>query len=307
MALTAEQLEARRHGIGGSDAGAVLGLNPYRSPLDVWLDKTGRMEAPDVSDLAAVHWGNVLEDVVAKEYERRTGRNVRRCNETRVHKRHPFMVANIDRLVPGSDGGILEIKTAGPYARDRWGEPGTDQVPEEYLAQCAHYMAVFDRDWCDLAVLIGGRDFRIYRIVRDDDLERVLIGAESEFWRLVQEDRPPAPRDLSDIAKRWPKDNGAIIEATPDIEDELSELVSLRHEIKELENIAKRKESEIKRYMGDNAVLSGPDGKPLATWKTQGVKRLDTKRLREELQDIAAKYTTESETRVFRINRRRNT
>jgi len=302
MGLTKEQHDLRKSGIGGSDAGAVIGLNPYRTPFNVWLEKTGREPAPDLSDNAAVRWGNILEDVVAQEYASVTGRKLRKIKKTRYHKRYPFMLANIDRLVVG-ENGLLEIKTAGHFA-DGWGEPGTDQVPESYIAQCCHYLAVYDRDWCDLAVLIGGRDFRVYHINRDRKLEHYLIDAERRFWDLVVRDVPPEPSSLEDVAKRWPKDNGGTIETTPQITEDLTILKSWKKEVDQLKNLIELKELEIKKYIGDNLTLVDADGKPLATWKTQKTNRVNIKRLKEEEPDIAEKYTDETETRVFRIKNR---
>jgi putative phage-type endonuclease len=180
--LTREQLGARKEGIGGSDAGVIAGLSPFKTQFELWLEKRGTIAPPDLSDNEAVHFGNVLEDVIAQEYSERTGNKVRRVNKTQYHKQYPWMLANIDRDVISSNR-ILEAKTAGFSVG--WGAAGTDEVPETHNLQCQHYLAVTEKEIADLAVLIGGRDFRIYHIPRDDELIASLIEIESEFWDKV--------------------------------------------------------------------------------------------------------------------------
>lgn len=302
MALTAEQLENRRHGIGGSDAGAILGLNPYRTPLDVWQEKTGRVEPPDLSDNEAVRWGEILEDAVASEYALREGVKVRRVNRTLVHPEHPWMLAHLDRTVVGKRR-VLEVKTAGAHMAGEWGEPGTDQVPEYHLAQIVHYLAVTGYESADLAVLIGGRDFRVYHIQRDEELIQALIEAERDFWRLVETDTPPEPTSPAEAAKRWPRSvEGSFIEARPETIELLRDLRAVRADLK----VMKEREAElvaaVQMAIGEAEELLDPaTGARLATWKTQTRRVLDSKRLQKERPDIAAQYTRELETRVFRL------
>lgn len=140
MNANAEWLALRKTGIGGSDAPVVCGMSPWKSALELYLEKRGEAEPEDLSDNDAVRFGTLLEDVIADEYVRRTGRKVRRVNRQLRAKDHPFMVANLDRDVVGQPR-ILECKTAGIHAKDEWGEQGTDEVPEYYLLQCTHYLA----------------------------------------------------------------------------------------------------------------------------------------------------------------------
>ena len=158
----------RRCGIGGSDVGAVLGVNPYKTPHEIWLEKTGRQLPEDLSGKDAVLAGNLLEDAVAQFYSIRTGHKVRRSNMTRFHPSMPWLAGNVDRVVEGQKR-ILECKTAGHFAKG-WGESGTDEVPESYLLQVTHYMAVWGYQTADLAVLTGGQNLGIYKF--DFDQER---------------------------------------------------------------------------------------------------------------------------------------
>lgn len=289
MSLTAERLQERKSGLGGSDIAAVLGLSPYKTPLDVYLEKTGQREPDDISSVAAVEWGNRLEDVVAEKFADDTGLQVRRNNRLLVHREHPFLLANIDRQVVGKPLGLkcgLECKTAGTWAAkpELWGEGAIidrdssgelrivhwdDHVPESYLLQSAHYMAVTDSDLWFLAVLIGGQDFRTYTIRRDRELEALILGGASRFWNEhITTGTPPAPTCLADIATLYPRDNGASVVADPDIAAACAEAKILQAEIKEREVRLGDLKDRIRMAIGEaSTLLVASDGSPLATWK----------------------------------------
>lgn len=323
--LTVEQLEARRAGIGGSDIAAVLGMSPWKTPLDVYNEKLGLVEPPDLAANEAVHFGNVLEDVVADEFGRRTGLKPRRNNQHLVHKAHPFLMANIDRAITGQPFGMrcgLECKTTDKWAAKPglWGEGAVferdsdgelqiahydDQVPDWYLLQCAHYMAVTGADLWFLAVLIGGNDFRIYTIRRDLELEAVLERKAERFWNdHVLAQTPPPPTNVVDLEAMYSVDNGQAIEATPEIIDTWFRVKELQAQIKALEleldgaTVGKTRvgglKNALRMYIGENAeVLLGEEGKPLATWKApkSGRKVFDMDRFAQEHPDLHKKYT----------------
>ncbi len=241
-----EWLNIRALGIGSSDAAASVGLSPYKSQLSLWLEKTKRKAAVDLSDKESVIWGTVLEPVLAKVYAARTGRRVRRVNAVLQHPDHPFMLANLDREVVGkADCGILEIKTAGYHSAPQWEEG----VPIAYQCQVLHQLAVTGHAWADVAVLIGGQDFRIYRIERDDNKIADLIARESKFWRRVTEDQQPEPDGSDDAGKAllslFPADNGQTLDLSesPEFNQLFAELLDLR----EQKELTERKESEIKQ------------------------------------------------------------
>lgn len=289
MSLTAERLEERSRGLGGSDIAAALGLSPYKTPLDLYLEKTGQREPDDISSVAAVEWGNRLEDVVAEKFADDTGLQVRRNNRLLVHKQHPFLLANIDRQVVGKPLGLkcgLECKTAGTWAAkpELWGEGSIidhdsngelrivhwdDHVPESYLLQSAHYMAVTGADLWFLAVLIGGQDFRTYTIRRDLELEALILNGACQFWqRHVTTGTPPAPTCLADITALYPRDNGASVVADPEIAAACAEAKVLQAEIKEREARLSDLKDRIRMAIGPNAeILRAAGGDPLATWK----------------------------------------
>jgi putative phage-type endonuclease len=292
-----EWLDARRKGLGGSDAGAILGLSKWSTPLDVYLDKIG--EKPPQDESEPMHWGNVLEPLVAEEYARRSGNKVRRNNRILSHAKHPFIKANLDREIVGKNG-ILEVKTAR-YA-DGWGEVGTDVIPDSYLAQVTHYMAVTDNQFADVAVLIGGSDFRIYHIKRDEELVEMMIEREVAFWNdHVLARIAPDPINVSDTANRWPNDNGESIVASKIPAQQVASLRAIKAKIKDLNSQAKGLEVEIKKEMAEASLLLDADGHPLASWKEKLSKRLDTKRFKAEQADVWQKYAVESSSRTFLI------
>lgn len=265
--LTAEQLEQRKSGIGGSDCGSILGLNKYASPLDVYLDKIGESEPKDLSDNEAVHFGNVLEDVVAREYMRRFDVKVQRRNKQIKHPEFPFMLANLDRVVVG-EKKVLEIKTAGQYMADDWGEEDTDEVPHSYLAQVMHYLIVTGFKVADVAVLIGGRNFRRYTIPYDITLADMIIEKEAEFWQRVLDRDPPEPTTVEDLSTLYAYDNGKAVLATDIQIAKWQRLKDLKGNVKTLDTDIEALEFDLKKALGPNMeLLLGDDGRPIITWK----------------------------------------
>ena len=172
-----EWLKRRQCGIGGSDVGAIMGVNSYKSAYEVYLDKISEIEKVEPESEAA-YWGTKLEEIVATEFHIRTGKKVRRDNKHLVHKDYPFMVANIDRRIVG-ENSILECKTANSFMTKEW---EADEVPASYLLQCQHYLAVTGANKCYIAVLIGGQKFIFKEIERDEELINLIIDAEKTFW-----------------------------------------------------------------------------------------------------------------------------
>jgi|LSQX01.1.fsa_nt_gb putative phage-type endonuclease len=177
-----EWLEYRRKGIGGSDVAAVCGLSKWKSPVEVWLDKTGQIEPEPAGE--AAYWGTLMEPVIREEFTDRTGLRVRQVNALLQHKRFPFMLANIDGIVndPSRGEGIFEAKTSSAYRAAEWEEG----LPDEYALQIQHYMAVTGFNYAYIAVLIGGNRFLWKLVEKDDAVVDLLIQMESKFWQLVE-------------------------------------------------------------------------------------------------------------------------
>ena len=184
-------LKTRGLGIGGSDAAVIMGLNSYKSPYQLWMEKTGQAEAPDLSGNQRIYWGVKNEPNVADWFMEDTGKKVKRLG-TLQSREYPFMLANVDRTIIGENAG-LEIKTAAVSQAKKW---KGDEIPDAYYCQCLHYLAVTGADRWYIAVLIGGND-AIYKVVeRNENDIKALIEAEADFWHLV-ETNPPPPVDGS--------------------------------------------------------------------------------------------------------------
>ena len=295
--LTDEQLQERSQGLGGSDAPAVAGVDPYRSAVQVYLEKTGQLAPDDLGDVEAVHWGNVLEDVVAQEFSRRTGLKVRRDNRCFYHDDYPELLAHIDRRVDG-ENAILEIKTTSHFAGQDWGEPGTDEVPARVLLQGVHYMAVLGVERVYFPVLIGGQDFRIYQADRHDRLVARLVERERAFWAdHVQAQDPPDPESGADVDLIAPWDNGEALVA----DDTTSAALARYREARDRRLAAEKEEAvakdELKTALGAAAYLVDPHGQTLATFKAHTQNRLDQKALERDHPEIAAQYRAEKPVR----------
>lgn len=257
-------LEERRKGIGGSDAAAACGVSQWNTRLGLFMDKTG--QAPDKEETQRMYWGKRLEGIVAEEYAKRTGHTVDQVNAILRSRAHPFMLANPDRAVLDDNRGlgILECKTVDRYAAKEWGEDGSDQVPKEYLIQCQHYLAVTGLPWADLAVLIGGNEFRIYTLPRSEDLITNLVDLEAEFWGMVKMNQAPEPdcnhpttREL--LKKLYPNTNGEVLDLA-DLAADHEHLREAKAQLKELEGVERFHTNRIMAAMGEAAVGLLPDG-----------------------------------------------
>jgi len=217
-----EWLRERKNYLGGTDLAAICGLSPYRTALDVYLNKTSDDITEETSP--AMRWGNLLEDAVAKAYSEDTGYTIAIEPNTIYHPEHKFLGANIDRWVDDKKY-VLECKTAGFTRGKEWGDLGTDQIPESYLVQVAYYAAICDVPKVDIAVLIGGQDFRIYTYTRNKPLEDKIMKIGINFWHNHIEKRiPPKCVNTRDTFNLFPQSNNKEILAQNDIIAKLEEL-----------------------------------------------------------------------------------
>jgi putative phage-type endonuclease len=291
-------LDVRRQGIGSSDAAAAVGLCPYKSPLELWTEKTGsaqlaQLAQPDPQDdTQPVYWGTLLEPIVAAHYTRRTGRRIRRVNAVLQHPEHPWMLANLDREVLGCpEVQILECKTAGVHGARLW----KDSVPEHVQLQVMHQLAVTGKRAADVIVLIGGQQLEIHRIERDETLVAQLIALEAAFWACVQAHRPP-PADGSDSAERalralYPRHEDETLDWTQDTEmgSTFSDLQVIRQRIHAFELEQARLRQRIEQRMGSASRALFETGEVL--WRrTQDSVVLDTQRLLADQPELQQAY-----------------
>ncbi len=317
-------LAERRRGIGGTDISALLGLNPWKTPLDLWLDKTGRARDAG-SNEEAMYWGSVLEDLVAKRYAEVEGLRVQRVNRMLVLP-ETVAIANIDRAVVNPeisgivrvkpDGHrlttdrILECKTAHALAanRDDWGEPGTDQVPEHYWLQVQWYLGITGARVGDLAVLFGGQRHCIYTIEAEDDLFSDLVHEANAWWsEHIDTDTPPEPSTEDECRRLWRSHTAGKTRAVDvTVFETARTLAGLQAEIKRLKAQASEARAELMKAFVDAEAIEY-QGRRLATWKqSKPGRKTDWKGLAEFLgagPEYIEKFPTENEgARVLRLN-----
>ncbi|MED2186480.1 lambda-exonuclease family protein [Bacillus wiedmannii] len=293
-------LQARTQGIGGSDVSAIAGLNKWKSAVQVFLEKTQAIEKEDIQSEAA-YFGNVLEEVVAKEFSKRTDLKVQRRNAILQHPEYPWMLANVDRLIVGERVG-LECKTASEYFKKEW---EGEEVPAAYLLQCQHYMAVTGYEAWWIAVLIGGNKFVHKKIERDEELIQYLIDIEKDFWlNNVEQNEPPMfdgsdastellkhlyPESIADSFVSLGKQEELLIEARDQVD----------REIKVLQEQKAEYENKIKAKLGTNEVGGTENYK--IYWKSYITNRFDSKRFKAEHPDLFEQYVKESKSRKFTV------
>nr|WP_206370912.1 YqaJ viral recombinase family protein [Solimonas marina] len=300
-------LDVRRSGIGGSDAAAAVGLSPYKSALELWMEKTGRdagLEKPDPTDTThPTYWGSLLEPAVSVAYMQRTGCRVRRVNAVLQHPQHVFMLANLDREVVGNpDVQILECKTAGEFGARHW----KDGVPEYVQLQVQHQLAVTGKRAADVAVLLCGQSLEIHRIERDDELIDRLITLEARFWRYVETDTPP-PADGSESAGRalrclYP-DSGPSVDFSDNaaLSETFAELVAVRERLALEEAHAEALRQTLLQAMREAGEATFKTGRITYKRCRDGLV-VNTDRLCAEHAELAARYArVKPGTRRFRV------
>jgi putative phage-type endonuclease len=268
----AEWLEVRRGGIGGSDISTIFNLNEWKSQTYLYMEKRGEITPDDLTDNEPVYWGNQLEDIIRKEFQKRNGWKVYKNNFVLCHDEYDYLRANIDGEVlhPADGRGVLEIKTTNEYNKDEW---SGDHVPNAYMLQIQYYMGIMNYGFAYVAVLIGGNKYRQWRIERDDDLINMIFARCHAFWQRVKAGNPPAldgHKSTGDaLQKYFPLENEkeGVIELSHDAT--AAQLLQRHEEIKqELSKLTEEKEAvanELKNKLGDFTQANCHDF--VITWK----------------------------------------
>lgn len=301
-----EWLKQRSKGLGGSDAGAVMGLNPYKSAYTLWAEKTGLVSSY-VPENEAIRLGNDLEEYVAKRFTEQTGKKVRRSKYCYQSKEFPFMRANVDREIVG-ENACLECKTANPFKDADYSQ---DVIPPTYYCQCLHYMAVRGLDRMYLAVLVFQKGFYIYCIDRKDpgveeDIQ-ALIQTENEFWTHVMSGEPPqvdGSESTTNTLKQLHQSDETTALDLCDYDDMLDEIQELKDRQKHLKDRQKTLENEIKEALqnydfGRSSIYN-------VSAKITVTNRFDTERFKKENPKIYEAYKKESQTQTLRISKRKD-
>lgn len=298
-----EWLISRRRGIGGSDVAKVLGLSKYSSPYQIWMDKTGKIEIDTSETSEAAYWGQQMEEVVAKEFEKRTGKKVRVSNKIYFHKDYPFLLANVDRVVVGEDA-ILECKTASEYLKDSWAD---DEIPIAYLAQVQHYLNVLNKKKAYIACLIGGNKFVWKEIQRDDELIEQMTERLVDFWEnnVLADVAPPVDGNESTtefISNLYSKDylDNSIELNKKQIQD-ITDLIELKQYQSDIETQIKTIENRLKEALGKGNATYGNSVVYRISWKTQTKKTVDSKLLKSKYPEVYENVTKKNESKRFTI------
>lgn len=276
----------RRLSLGASDAAAAVGLSRWVTRLSLYLQKVGEADGPEENE--PMRWGTLLEPVVRQEYANRTGNTIIVPQKRLQHPNHEWLTATPDGLVVDRRR-YYEGKTA--RTAEGWGEPGSDEIPMEYLLQVQHGMYVTGFPVADVAVLIGGQDFRIYVVEANAELQTALVDQEADFWAHVVSRQPPAPVSREDVKRRWKVSTGASVKATGEAKEAIAVLANVKASIKSAEEWLENATAAVQCYMRDAAELVSDDGDVLATWKNISASpRFDLAQFKADHPDLWKQY-----------------
>jgi putative phage-type endonuclease len=307
--LTKEEwLKYKQNGISGTDIGCIAGINPYKSAIAVYLEKTQPIE--EYPDNDAMKFGRLLEPIIAKEFQERNPEyKVQRVNFMLQHKEHDWAIANIDRLIVNKDGkqGILEVKTANAFKNDQWeaGKPN-----DEYLLQLQWYLFVTGLDYGFFAVLCGGQRYHQIYIERDDELISYIFTLAEDFWRKVlthqipQIDGSEASTNVLNAIYKVADENKPTVQLESSIENIIEEREVLKKQVKELEEKINFADNTLKSLIGD--AEAAETSNYVVTWKNcNGKSSLDSKKLKAEMPEVYNKYYKQGNSyRTLKVNRK---
>lgn len=293
-------LNWRRKGIGGSDASVVCGVNKYKSPVELFMEKTGQLPAEEAGETA--YWGRQLEPLIKAEFTKRTGIEVVSVNKLLRSKEYSFMLANLDGVCKHLSYGtcVFEAKTASTYKACEW----EDGIPIEYMLQLQHYLAITGYSGAYIAVLIGGNTLKYQFIERDEELISMLISRERDFWEHVQSDIPPT-LDGSEASAKYLKMKypSSIAQSKVKLPEAAIELIRQYDEACEKESQfteqKQKAENLLKQMLGEHEVGYVRDR--VVTWKTISQERFDSKVLKLEHPALYKQYANQTSYRRFNV------
>lgn len=289
-------------GIGGSEAGSVIGLNPYKSAYTLWAEKTGKI--PEFEGNLTTEVGSYLEEFVAQLFTRETGKKVRRKNRILVNTDYPFAFADVDRLVVG-EKALLEIKTTNSLPAIK--KIRNKEYPEQWYAQMTHYLAVSGLEKAYLAVLVECRDFKIFELDRDEAEISALMCVEEKFWGNVQTNTPPPADGLESTSKTitalYPESNTDNVNLYS-YQTELARYMELSEQIKNLEQAKEEAANKVKAFLGEAG--KGESDRYRVAWTSSERRTFDSKRFAKENPDIDMdSYYKVSTYRTFKVTEKK--
>lgn len=308
--LTTEQKKERLLGIGGSDVGYIAGLSHYKTPLDIYLIKTGQREDDEINN-EAIFWGNKLEPTISEVYAERHGVEVFKPESSIVHPEYYWMRCNLDFVVKGGRT-IGEVKTTGSLGKE-WGEELTEEMPYPFMLQCAHNAIVSEHLYNTQRVVLpvfsggfGGLKQKLYIYERDRELEKNIINMERIFWQENVEKRmPPMPVNMKDASILYPTREDVKKIATEEDIAIIQSIQDIRSRIEELEKQKESKRINLCTNMEGATFLLDEKGKKLASWIETTRRNLDKKSFKEkspEAYEIYEDFLEETKSKSLRVN-----
>lgn len=299
-------------GIGGSDIAVILGLNEHKSPVRLYMELRGEVEKKDLSEVMAVKMGHKLEPIVAELFEEDTGFKTQKCNFILGHSKNPYMFANLDRIVTTPEGrGVLEIKTTNAFLGQEWEGPF---IPDAYMAQVQFYLSVTGMQFAFIAVLIGGQDYKCFRIERDENFISIIEKEVTKFMQNVEKGIRPNMDGSADakelLAAMFPAE--LVKQKTIELPAEdwavtFEKRMILQKQMKELKKEIDLIDNQFREQIGENEaaeIVENGEFLGAVTWRTKTSTKVDFKRLEEEnpefwaqFQALKEKYSYEEKSR----------
>lgn len=254
-------LAERKHGIGGADTAAVMGVSPWQTTYELWAVKTGTVEPDSIDDRWPVQRGHALEGALRNRFrdahKAQGWHVVDGTLRTLISRKHPFMLADLDGVITAPDHttpGVLEIKTAS--RRSDWlNDDGTYHIPVYYLTQVTHYLAVTGWTWGYVYVAFSvGNPVEIL-FERDEQNLKSLVDTEKRFWHLVQTRTAPSPSGIGDIREMFGQDNGKTTTLNDDNAEETDRIAQA---LSDTDAKIKELTGEKKNYQNRLAIICGP-------------------------------------------------
>jgi putative phage-type endonuclease len=287
----------RQKGIGGSDSGAAVGVNRYKTEYILYLEKIGAREPEDISNKPAVKRGVRLEPEIIKWVKEDLGITIRKDNHTHISKEYPYLFCHNDGTVVGTHR-IAEIKAPSHFMRDEWGEPGSDSIPPHYLTQGVHALAIQpEMEGVDYFAYFDP-DILHFKLERKKSLIDAYIAKVSRFWDHVLNEIPPPPKDENDLIYKYFKKNGKFKSATPDIEKRIANLIKIKAEKKALDAEEKEEKFQIKDYIEHFDGIDSSLGK--VTLSRVDLKAFNEKGFIKANPDLYDHYCTEFDLKRFK-------
>jgi putative phage-type endonuclease len=301
-------LKARSRGIGGSDVGPICGVSPFTSARQIYLNKTGQFQdalKPSEAAQERMHFGHMLEPIVADEFVARTGKKVIEVNATLVHNQYDWALANVDRLIVDDNGvpyGVLECKTSSEYMNDEWSE---GDILMTYIYQLNWYLWVTGLEYGAFACLVGGNKFYYYEVYRNDDLiKNTIFPAVDKFWnynvkKLVEPEMQAADTEFANSLFSQVKKNSEIT-LDDDTANELARTIfDCKAKIKELTSIMEEAQNRIKDRLKNNEIGYTRDF--TIKWSPRVQNRVDTDKLKTTFPEVYAQVLKRIEFRAMYV------